>query len=144
MVGKLLQSCSSVELVFFMEDQVHGLEEQQDPMMGDGKRQKCDVGESQLIPQRTQVSYADIMQVESEGLEDGHWENLHCLAATLMEDSVKEQNRAVEDCVEEDTFHVEIDTKEYLQSFEKFYDKVVILFFYREDSDNIMGKTMVA
>ena len=84
------------------------------------------------------------MQVESEGLEDGHWENFHCLVGTLMENSVKEQNRAVEDCAEESTFHVEIDTKEYLQSFEKFYDKVVILFFYREDSDNIMGKTIVA
>ena len=79
-VRRLFQSHFSEELVFFKEDLVHGLEEQQDPVMGDGKRQKCDVGESQLIPQRTQVSYADIIQVELEGLEDGHWENLCCLA----------------------------------------------------------------
>ena len=33
-IGRLFRSRSSSELVFFMEDQVHGLEEQQDPNYG--------------------------------------------------------------------------------------------------------------
>ena len=110
-----------------MEDH---MDQQDESFMSEGKRQKCDGAQYQDSCPREHVSYADIIQSKSEvEKDDGHWETLRGMASALMEDSVQKQNLMVQECEEDETFNIEIDTKEFLKSFENFYDKAVIMFF---------------
>ena len=46
---------------------------------------------------------------------------------------MEENENAAKECIEEDVHDVEVDAKAVVQSFDVFYDRAVILFFYREN-----------
>ena len=97
-------------------------------------REREDIGSSKRFKgieeiNEKKLTYAEVIPVEEVDKDNCNWDNLRGIANTLLSDIMEDNENDAEECIDEDVHDVDVDAKAVLQSFDVFYDRVVILFF---------------
>ena len=75
------------------------------------------------------LTYVVAIHIDEVDKNHRNWDNLWEIANTLLSNIVEENENATKECINEDVHDVEADAKAVLQSFDVFYDRMIILFF---------------
>ena len=75
------------------------------------------------------LTYVEAIHVDEVDKDNHNWDNLWGTSNTLLFDIVEENENATKEPIDEDVHFVKVDVTADLQSFDVFYDHVVILFF---------------
>ena len=77
---------------------------------------------------RSWLAYAEAILVEDLEKEDRNLNHLREITNALLSGIVDGNENEAKECIDDDVHEVEVDAKVVLQSFDVFYDSVMILF----------------